>query len=258
MEETSKKGIGGIWGFIKAHAAWIGGGTVAIIVAWYLFLRPQSSSAAPTSVSFPPSSGGGSGSTSTTTPTDGTPCLGSNGSLGIYSGGVCTVPSTGTPPPPATGSTPTSLISSGSIPGVLSTIAGTFGYQESTQPATYAQNWVNQFSSLLNIPAGVAASAWNTINANPGQYVSQLGAVNASTAAQNIANLVNSLLNQYNLTPGAFNNITLAPLNTTPPAAPVVKTWGSTGAAPAAPGNANPAATTLAIIAPNTTFIPGH
>jgi hypothetical protein len=62
VEERSS----GAKNWILRHAQWIAGGIIAVIVAWYLLLRPKSSSGsgAPSVVSFPTSGGGGSSDTS--------------------------------------------------------------------------------------------------------------------------------------------------------------------------------------------------
>lgn len=58
------------WEWVKAHAAWIGGGTVAAIAFYYLFLAPRkSSSGTPSVVSFPTQGGGSTSSDTGTTAT---------------------------------------------------------------------------------------------------------------------------------------------------------------------------------------------
>jgi hypothetical protein len=137
--------------------------------------------------------------------------------VGAITTGTTTQPPAGTTPAPSGN---VAVINVSQIPGTLATIWNTYGFEETSNSAAYASGWVNQLSSLLNVPTGVATAAWNAIQANPGNYVKQLGNLTDAQANQNFTDLLNSLLTQFNATPTAFNNLPIAPLNLTKTPAP--------------------------------------
>lgn len=123
----------GVMGWIKRHATWVAGGIIGLIVAWYLLLRPQSSSGnqAPTSISFPAS----------TTPTD------------------TTSPTPATTPPNTVALSLASLGQSWHILGVSTGAPWSFSVWET--------GILQNLPAGINPSQGVMAYIWNTIYASP-------------------------------------------------------------------------------------------